>query len=98
MTIYTTSNRSIEFVDPLKQPGQTLPAYSVEPEAQENIASNEKSQPVNSTMAQRFHKMSAMAARPLNKAANVIGAEGWWPTDLERECNKAGRILHSFTG
>ncbi|KAI9155158.1 DUF500 domain protein [Paramyrothecium foliicola] len=49
------------------------------------------------TIGQRFHKVSSAAGWPLNKAANLIGAEGWWPTSMEKECNKAARILHSFT-
>lgn len=44
-----------------------------------------------------FHAVSSKAGWPLNKAANMIGAEGWWPTDGEKECAKAARILHSFT-
>jgi lipid-binding SYLF domain-containing protein len=53
--------------------------------------------PNKPTIGQRFHKVSSAAGWPLNKAANLIGAEGWWPTSMEKECNKAARILHSFT-
>lgn len=50
------------------------------------------------TVGQHFHKISSMAGRPLNKAAHVVGSEGWWPDTVDRECLKAAHILHSFTG
>lgn len=50
-----------------------------------------------SRFSRRFHAVSSNIGRPLNKAANIIGAEGWWPTTMHRECSKAARILHSFT-
>ncbi|TQV95551.1 DUF500 domain-containing protein [Cordyceps javanica] len=49
------------------------------------------------TFQDQFRSLSSKFGRPLNKAANVIGAEGWWPTSLEQECHKAARILSSFT-
>ena len=49
------------------------------------------------TMGERLHKLSSMAGRPLNRAANVVGAEGWWPDSVEKESVKAARILYSFT-
>jgi hypothetical protein len=53
--------------------------------------------PSKPTLGQRFHKLSSMAGTPLNKAANFVGAEGWWPTSMEKEATKAARILYSFT-
>ncbi|KAJ6437726.1 ATP-dependent DNA helicase PIF1 [Purpureocillium lavendulum] len=50
-----------------------------------------------SAFNRKFHSITSKAGWPLNKAANVIGAEGWWPTSVEKECSKAARILHSFT-
>lgn len=50
-----------------------------------------------SSFGQRFHSITSRAGWPLNKAANVIGAEGWWPTNMQKECSKAARILYSFT-
>ncbi|KFG87305.1 DUF500 domain protein [Metarhizium anisopliae] len=50
-----------------------------------------------SSFGQKFHSITTKAGWPLNKAANVIGAEGWWPTSVQKECGKAARILHSFT-
>ena len=33
---------------------------------------------------------------PVNKAANKLGAEAFWPTSLDKESDKAARILRSF--
>lgn len=50
-----------------------------------------------SAFSRRFHTITSTAGRPLNKAANIVGAEGWFPSSMERESLKAARILHSFT-
>ena len=49
------------------------------------------------TLGQRFHRLSSKAGTPLNKTANLVGAEGFWPSTGAKECNKAARILSSFT-
>jgi hypothetical protein len=49
------------------------------------------------TMGERIHRFSSSAGKGLNKAANIVGAEGWWPSTGEQECLKTARILHSFT-
>lgn len=36
------------------------------------------------------------AGVPVNKAANKLGAEAFWPTSLDKESDKAARILRSF--
>lgn len=33
---------------------------------------------------------------PFNKLSNKLGAEAFWPTSLDKECDKAARILRSF--
>ncbi|ESZ95251.1 hypothetical protein SBOR_4363 [Sclerotinia borealis F-4128] len=33
---------------------------------------------------------------PVNKLTNKIGSEAFWPTAMEKECEKAARILKSF--
>jgi len=100
MTVYPTSNKSIEDIDPLKQAGQ-LPLYNVQPDNAEYYHTQPQVQDAvptkKPTVGERFHKISSKAGSPLNKAANLIGAEGWWPTTMDKECSKAARILHSFT-
>ncbi|KAK1987571.1 hypothetical protein LZ30DRAFT_579796 [Colletotrichum cereale] len=44
-----------------------------------------------------IHKITTAAGIPFNRAANLVGAEGWFPQTMPRECAKAARILHSFT-
>ncbi|KAH6889773.1 hypothetical protein B0T10DRAFT_40318 [Thelonectria olida] len=101
MSIYSASNRSLENVDPLKQPLQNPPTYAEffqqTPPAEQQQQQQQQRAAVKPTIGERFHKLSSKAGWPLNKAANVIGAEGWWPTSMDKECNKAARILHSFT-
>ncbi|SCN81968.1 uncharacterized protein FFB20_06640 [Fusarium fujikuroi] len=102
MTLYSTSNKFIEDVDPLKQAGQ-LPSYSIQPNSTEyqqpqpQPQDRDVSATAKPTAGERFHKISAKAGSPLNKAANLFGAEGWWPSTMDKECSKAARILHSFT-
>jgi hypothetical protein len=100
MTLYSTSDKSIEDVDPLKQAGQ-LPSYSIQPDITEHQQSQPQDRNASSTAkptaGERFHKISSKAGSPLNKAANLFGAEGWWPSTMDKECSKAARILHSFT-
>ncbi|KAF5679476.1 hypothetical protein FCIRC_6089 [Fusarium circinatum] len=102
MTFYSTSNKSIEDVDPLKQAGQ-LPSYSIQPDSTEYQQPQPQSQDrhvsstTKPTAGEKFHKISSKAGSPLNKAANLFGAEGWWPSTMDKECSKAARILHSFT-
>jgi SH3 domain-containing YSC84-like protein 1 len=106
MTLYTIPN-SVEDIDPHKQPQQNPPGYSPLPEhasVHQNQDQERQSPPFEEqasgkpTMGERFHKVSSKAGWPINKAANVGGAEGFWPSSLDRECNKAARILYSFTG
>jgi hypothetical protein len=33
---------------------------------------------------------------PVNKLSNKIGSEAFWPTSLDKESDKAARILKSF--
>jgi hypothetical protein len=36
------------------------------------------------------------AGRPVNTLSNKLGAEAFWPTTLDKESDKAARILKSF--
>ncbi|KAF9773258.1 hypothetical protein IL306_008952 [Fusarium sp. DS 682] len=100
MTLYSTSNKSIENIDPLKQAGQP-PSYTIQPDNTEYPQTQPQDRDVpptaKPTAGERFHKISSKAGSPLNKVANLFGAEGWWPSTMDKECNKAARILHSFT-
>lgn len=45
---------------------------------------------------QRFSTFGSKAAAPFNMLANKIGAEAFLPTTMDKECEKAARILKSF--
>lgn len=34
--------------------------------------------------------------KPVNKLSNKLGSEAFWPTTLDKESEKAARILRSF--
>ncbi|KAH7259548.1 uncharacterized protein BKA55DRAFT_610726 [Fusarium redolens] len=44
----------------------------------------------------RLHELSAKIAGPVNGFANKLGCEAFMPTSLDKECDKASRILTSF--
>jgi hypothetical protein len=87
---------------PLVQPDEPLPEYATletncQAGGQQRSNGNTKKASTKTTFRQRLHKLSAIAGRPINKATNLIGAEGFWPSTVDQECNKAARILYSFT-
>ncbi|KAF5663176.1 hypothetical protein FHETE_7556 [Fusarium heterosporum] len=100
MTLYSNSNQYIGAIDPLKQAGQ-LPSYTAQPDNTEYYHTEQHSKDAfpadKPTAGQRFHKISSKVGMPLNKAAHLLGAEGWWPSTMDKECSKAARVLHSFT-
>ncbi|KAK3370483.1 duf500 domain-containing protein [Podospora didyma] len=44
----------------------------------------------------RLHQWSVKAGAPINKVANRLGSEAFWPSTIDLECDKAARILQSF--
>ncbi|WYZ46714.1 hypothetical protein EsH8_IX_000939 [Colletotrichum jinshuiense] len=61
-------------------------------------ASTPSAKPRGKGFGAHVHKITTAAGVPFNKAANLVGAEGWFPQTMPRECAKAARILHAFTG
>ncbi|KAI1009013.1 hypothetical protein LB504_001389 [Fusarium proliferatum] len=49
-----------------------------------------------SGFANRLHVLSAKIAGPINDFANKLGCEAFMPTTVDKECEKAARILISF--
>ena len=41
-------------------------------------------------------KMADKLGDPVNKLSNKLGSEAFWPTTLDKESDKAARILKSF--
>jgi SH3 domain-containing YSC84-like protein 1 len=48
------------------------------------------------TFGERFYDWSVKAGVPVNKITNKLGSEAFWPTSMDKECDKAARILKSF--
>ncbi|KAI1076669.1 DUF500-domain-containing protein [Whalleya microplaca] len=44
----------------------------------------------------KFYEWSNKVSGPINKLTNKLGSEAFWPTSLDKECDKAARILKSF--
>ncbi|KAF9871734.1 hypothetical protein CkaCkLH20_10668 [Colletotrichum karsti] len=53
--------------------------------------------PPNRGLGHSIHRITTAAGAPINKAVNLLGAEGFMPQTMDRECAKASRILHAFT-
>ncbi|EWG52362.1 hypothetical protein FVEG_11131 [Fusarium verticillioides 7600] len=71
------------------------PAYSTNsPSTQEQSTSQQINR--KSGFANRLHVLSAKIAGPVNDFANKLGCEAFMPTTVEKECDKAARILPSF--
>ncbi|KAI1332008.1 hypothetical protein F5Y16DRAFT_358309 [Xylariaceae sp. FL0255] len=45
---------------------------------------------------QKLYELSLKASGPINRFTNKLGSEAFWPTSLDKECDKAARILKSF--
>ncbi|KAI0470781.1 hypothetical protein GGR56DRAFT_114026 [Xylariaceae sp. FL0804] len=46
--------------------------------------------------SQKLYQWSLKAGVPINKVTNKLGSEAFWPTSMDKECDKAARILKSF--
>lgn len=49
-----------------------------------------------SAFANRLSALGAKASSPINMLANKMGAEGFLPASMDKECEKAARILRGF--
>lgn len=52
--------------------------------------------PKKSNWAQRLSSIGSKAAAPLNMIANKLGSEAFLPSTMDKECEKAARILRNF--
>ena len=46
--------------------------------------------------ADRLSALGAKAAQPINALANKLGSEAFLPSTMDKECEKAARILRGF--
>ncbi|XXG99577.1 ligase of succinyl-coa [Hypoxylon texense] len=49
-----------------------------------------------SGFGRKLYEWGVKAGVPINKLTNKLGSEAFWPTSLDKECDKAARILKSF--
>lgn len=52
--------------------------------------------PKKTNWAQRFSAFGTKAAAPFNMLANKLGSETFLPSTMDKECEKAARILKNF--
>lgn len=52
--------------------------------------------PKKANWAQRFSSLGTKAAAPFNMLANKLGSETFLPSTMDKECDKAARILKNF--
>lgn len=48
------------------------------------------------TFGERLYQWGVATGVPVNKITNKLGSEAFWPTTMDKECDKAARILKSF--
>ncbi|KAI0879883.1 DUF500-domain-containing protein [Annulohypoxylon maeteangense] len=56
----------------------------------------ETSEPSKSGFGRKLYQWGVKAGAPINKLTNMLGSEAFWPTSMDKECDKAARILKSF--
>ncbi|KAI1767963.1 hypothetical protein GGR53DRAFT_53007 [Hypoxylon sp. FL1150] len=49
-----------------------------------------------SGFGRKLYEWGVKAGVPINKLTNKLGSEAFWPTSMDKECDKAARILKSF--
>ncbi|KAI1637578.1 hypothetical protein F4809DRAFT_317037 [Biscogniauxia mediterranea] len=47
-------------------------------------------------LGQKLYQWGLKAGAPINKMTNRLGSESFWPDTMDKECDKAARILKSF--
>ncbi|KAK3366243.1 hypothetical protein B0T24DRAFT_638311 [Lasiosphaeria ovina] len=72
-------------------PGGLLPSPGGSPSPSPGTSPSNKP-----TFGERLHQWSVKAGAPINKMANKLGSEAFWPSSMDLECDKAARILLSF--
>ncbi|KAI8624732.1 hypothetical protein F5Y19DRAFT_467585 [Xylariaceae sp. FL1651] len=78
-----TSSSGPQFPPPPSSPSQTLTAA-------------EPSSSKHGGFGQKLYQWGIKAGGPINKLTNKLGSEAFWPTAMDKECDKAARILKSF--
>ncbi|KAL7624803.1 hypothetical protein AAE478_004017 [Parahypoxylon ruwenzoriense] len=65
---------------------------------QQNLSTigSESPPPPKPGFGRKLYEWGIKAGAPINKLTNMLGSEAFWPTSMDKECDKAARILRSF--
>ncbi|KAI1099321.1 DUF500-domain-containing protein [Jackrogersella minutella] len=99
-TGFTSSDNKVPVLPP-REDGELAPQFSSAIEASVHpptIASQEAPAQSSSKsgFGRTFYQWGIKVGAPINKLANMLGSEAFWPTSMDKECDKAARILKSF--
>jgi hypothetical protein len=83
-----SSSSGPQFPPPPKSPSQ--------PPAQAPSTTGASSSSKHGGFGQKLYQWGIKAGGPINKLTNKLGSEAFWPTTMDKECDKAARILKSF--
>ncbi|KAI1499565.1 hypothetical protein F5X99DRAFT_389359 [Biscogniauxia marginata] len=81
------------------KPPSEKPNYHLHPQSATNTTSTATAaSPAKQGggFGQKLYQWGIKAGAPINKMANRLGSESFWPTTMDKECDKAARILKSF--
>jgi len=90
-TIHHTSSISESSLYDEATPVSSHPPSPFPPQQQ-----NAPSESTKPGWSERLSQLGGKATAPLNMLANKMGSESFLPTTMDRECEKAARILKSF--
>ncbi|KAI5865218.1 hypothetical protein GGS23DRAFT_594763 [Durotheca rogersii] len=83
-------------------PTASLPVPGVSHHHHHQNQSTASAEPSSSTspskpgLGRKFYEWGIKAGAPINKLTNMLGSEAFWPTSMDKECDKAARVLRSF--
>ncbi|KAI1454203.1 DUF500-domain-containing protein [Annulohypoxylon moriforme] len=97
---FSYSDEKIPVLPPRPDPPQGAPSATQPPPAAgtstPHAAADETSEPSKSGFGRKLYQWGIKAGVPINKLTNKLGSEAFWPTSMDKECDKAARILKSF--
>ncbi|KAI3325284.1 hypothetical protein HD806DRAFT_471646 [Xylariaceae sp. AK1471] len=88
-----SSSSGPQFPPPPKSPSQA-PAQA--PAQAQSTTGASSSSSKHGGFGQKLYQWGIKAGGPINKLTNKLGSEAFWPTTMDKECDKAARILKSF--
>ncbi|KAI1774452.1 hypothetical protein F4818DRAFT_82970 [Hypoxylon cercidicola] len=83
---------ALQFPPPPTSPPPLNTAASHHPPTSAGASSSSS----KSGFGRKLYEWGVKAGVPINKLTNKLGSEAFWPTSLDKECDKAARILKSF--